>query len=469
MKYDEQTLIGLILGFIPQDYNYKSNLYSAWQTASENVRYRPFVSLLLYLIGLEQIGDLFFDDIAKKDNNGIIKVFRKFYSNLEPRQLQGIKHLRHSLAHDYGLMCVDTEENKRCEKENKKREKQGLLLQPLTGFYHYTLDFTTENNPFIIVSSEADTHFDVYVRSFIKQVFNIRKIMSDLYFNDELHFVTKSGEKKNLTNDELLNIHEKYFSPSYAMDETQFNNVPKLYHYTSFENALKILTTNKLKFSSLRNIYDFNGLEKTVTRYITADSTPEDSKVAIAELEKELLKYKQISLSIDNNTANGFAIPSLWKHYAQNGYGVCLVFDKMLLTKSLSKKCDCCSVKYVKHSDNTIIYDGTNLQSYIKKNKRKLFFTKSNDWSYEQEFRIISSSEDAIDIGESLIAVITCLEDTDNKGLSINREILNRIIPGNVLLLHYNHLENRLCSEDGDAWSMTDMDKWQICLDDKLK
>ena len=423
---EEKLLINQVLGFIPQNYDSRSNIYMALRTARENEQYRPFVSLLLYLISFEQIGDLFIEDSEDKDadNNGIIKVFRYFRPELTPEQLQGIKHLRHSLAHNYGL--------------------------ELRNNYKYTINIVETNSNIITIPNANNDTYVLYFRSFIKVVEAILVKLQELSCKEELKFIGK--------NVNLNEIKRKYFSPSYAMKKQQFDSIEKLYHYTTFSNALKILTTNKLKFSELKNMNDINESTKNITRYITLDNDYNKTQAMITALTDELKKYKQLSFSMDKMKFKGYEIPSMWGHYAEKGYGICLVLDKKKLIEPIGRKIISNPIKYVKKYNNTIQFDGENIQKYLKKNIKNLFFKKTSDWAEEQEFRIISSSENYIDITDSLLAVILCLEEKTSNDFSINREIIKRIVPSNVLILHYNHIENELCSENGNAWNLGNFD-----------
>ena len=91
-----------------------------------------FASLLLYLIALEQIGNMFIEPISANDTNGIAGSFYK-YSVLKDDEngsktdkIDAIKHLRHSLAHNLGLAIID---------KSKKPEK----------CYKYTLELYSDD------------------------------------------------------------------------------------------------------------------------------------------------------------------------------------------------------------------------------------------------------------------------------------------------------------------------------------
>lgn len=455
---NERQMVQQILGLGVQDYDYRSTLNSALCAAQEIEASKPIISLLLYLIGMEQLGELFCEDKKKEndiiyDNNGIVKIFRKFCPKLSSRQLQGIKHLRHSLAHNYGLVCIDEDENKRCAKENQKRLDKGLHPLKLTGYYNYILNFENMSDDIIDIIDTKDKFIDykVYVRSLIKKVKEIVKSLRNLYYDDYNFSFVRKEETGQLSEEELDKIRHKYFAPTYLMDKQQFMSVPKLYHYTSFASALKILMSNTLKFSDFKNMNDINESAKLVVKYCTPNklTTANETKM----LYDELYKYKQISFSCDGKLY-GYAIPSMWGHYAEKGYGVCLVFNKNKLVMPRGK-CYAKKIQYSNKCNNIVNTDTNNINLYLKAERNKLFFTKTPDWKQEQEYRIVSQSEDYLDLKDSLIAVILCLDENQNNGLSIKKEIIRKIIPNNVLLLRFCYGLNgeELFGENGDTWS----------------
>ena len=119
----------------------------------------------------------------------------------------------------------------------------------------------------------------------------------------------------------------------------------------------------------------------------------------------------------------------LWAHYTENSQGVAIVFDKLRLVnscKAISRYCWARDegVKYVEKS--ILAHEGylpylTDLDKIEGKDKNaiikhifdktvKLLSTKSENWSYENEFRIIIYSEDAqpvkVNFGNSIVAVV---------------------------------------------------------------
>ncbi len=228
------------------------------------------------------------------------------------------------------------------------------------------------------------------------------------------------------------------------MDKDTFLSIERLYHFTNRCSALKILSSGKLKFSELKRMNDINESYRQIFTKNGIKST---------DVEKELAKYKQISLTHDGQLM-GFAIPSMWGHYAEKGYGVCLVFDKEKLLKTIPA--DCCSsgdIRYSADYGNAIVAQD-DVESYFNLYKDDLFFTKTIDWEYEQEFRIITKSDYAIEYKDSLIAVIMYFaEDVPNSDSISNCEMvrsIKKIVP-TLTVLEFSYFLNESQLQEGDS------------------
>ena len=177
-----------------------------------------------------------------------------------------------------------------------------------------------------------------------------------------------------------------------------------LYHYTSFESAVKIVSSRTLRFSTIRTLNDIN---ESCGPMVFCEN-PDD----YAELNKVLKGYSLLSLTMDSKRF-GFDIPAMWGHYGKGGHGACLVIDKVQCLKdaeALGLSHD--FVKY--NTSGAIIKDLLysrkygSLAEFIEKDKDSIFFHKTPDWSFEQEYRIIINSGEGslFDINNSLIAII---------------------------------------------------------------
>ena len=111
----------------------------------------------------------------------------------------------------------------------------------------------------------------------------------------------------------------------------------KLYHYTTLERAISILSSNKLIMGKLAGMNDINESYRPLSSYIEdGDSSNTESQKKLEAAESQLKRIRQTSLSMDDETP-GFAIPAMWGHYADKGEGICIVFDKELLLNKLKR------------------------------------------------------------------------------------------------------------------------------------
>lgn len=226
-----------------------------------------------------------------------------------------------------------------------------------------------------------------------------------------------------------------------------------LFHYTKFESALKIIITGSLKFGDFKNMNDI------AEAYREVFGMAEDSII-----NRVLAEYQSICLTLDKPSRRGFSIDSLWGHYAQKGYGICLVFDKKKLKEQLKaqfgRNAMMAKINYVSYHVGTVFTDGyteDEVRRYVKGNIKKLFFTKSKDWKYEDEFRIVKtnkSNKDYLLYGNSLIAAILCLpmiEEYNDFKESSEFKILKAILPNKPILRYTTKLGNKeLLNEDGE-------------------
>ena len=223
-----------------------------------------------------------------------------------------------------------------------------------------------------------------------------------------------------------------------------------VFHYTKFESALKIIATQSLKFGHFSNMNDIAEVKRDVYGMVPPKT-----------ILDELSKYQSISLTLDNQLHRGFYIDPLWGHYAHGGNGACLVFDKDNLAQRVGEQFDeratMKPIQYLSRHSNAIFTEGDSqekVKKYIKDNLLEIFFTKSIDWKYEQELRILiegHSTEEKLVYGDdALIAVILCLPKVDDYRKSPEFKILKSLLR-NVHVLNYTtSLGNKkLINEDG--------------------
>lgn len=244
----------------------------------------------------------------------------------------------------------------------------------------------------------------------------------------------------------------------------EFQCTEKLYHYTNLDAALKILLTQKLRFSPISKLNDINENHRTI--FGEGDD--------IAEIEKRLSVYQQISLTKDNKK-KGFEIPAMWGHYADKGRGVCFVFDKSKLLKHIDKNNTMCHrITYKSNiTGDILITTAKDVPNFLDFNMEKLFFYKSKDWSYEQEYRILLDTSTThqqvnyLDIHDSLMAMIVMYtEDTEPMTSVFESVLLNKIVKvcGNIIILEASNT----WITGSTYWNLRDKDgkEWYPCEHD---
>lgn len=226
-----------------------------------------------------------------------------------------------------------------------------------------------------------------------------------------------------------------------------FCGIERLYHFTKFETALKIIESKRQRFGKLKNMNDICENSKVVYTKIKAGSIPEwyDKKNG-----SELSHYQQMSLTMDSESRKGFDLQQMWGLYADSGKRVCLVYDKNEIVKALSTEDFKGPVTYEMEvtPDTTIEnVEDKGLTAYIKKNRNFLFFRKRKEWEWEQEYRIIRRSDtpeatEEIDISKALGFIIVCnaksIEPTDSVLGSTEYKTLAKAA-GRIPILTYTH------------------------------
>ena len=190
------------------------------------------------------------------------------------------------------------------------------------------------------------------------------------------------------------------------MSDSSYDKPPEtMYKYTSFKNALNILTSNKIYFAHLSEFNDpFDG------RVILDIETPENRKVYMEYIEEKarkrnlILDEKKIQEFV-NNPSHEFACDvrdrilkenlgfccltdtcqslPMWAHYAGNHTGCCLVLDfsKHSHQKSPEDDFPFYSMKKIKYRSDLPKYNMNSTWLY--------YVYKSREWEYENEWRAV--------------------------------------------------------------------------------
>lgn len=110
---------------------------------------------------------------------------------------------------------------------------------------------------------------------------------------------------------------------------TDFENTEKLYHFTNFEAACKILSSKTLRLSKMNSMNDVNESFRMI--YSRSEGKCFSWSTTGA-------KYRQLSFSEDTVRTPGFLNLPMWGYYADKGRGVCIVLDKTRLLKNCRHK-----------------------------------------------------------------------------------------------------------------------------------
>lgn len=263
----------------------------------------------------------------------------------------------------------------------------------------------------------------------------------------------------------------------------QFEKTEKLYHFTSFDTALKIIESNHLRYGRLNNMNDIHENDKIV--FVDANNHPTDKFPSDVpdELYDEIYKYRQISLTADDNEGDkdGFDLHQMWGLYADKGEGVCLIFDKKELEKGFGSATLHDRVSYDKTVDSYYISlsnTADKVSVEIREHANEIFFHKRREWEHEQEYRLLrrcplATREEYLFLGHALKFVILSsrLHNLDEvlyfkKIKNIKDKIektekaRNRGEVGRIPVLVYGNglLDYALCTEDGteELWNSND-------------
>lgn len=227
--------------------------------------------------------------------------------------------------------------------------------------------------------------------------------------------------------------------PSIKLDPDRY-----FFHYTTREAAFGgILPSRLLRLSPYGAMRD--PLENQQWRFTFSGRGARDDAAVIADVEEQTeferranvetrARSHLLSLTIDTEPqldgerepfCYGWARARMWEQYAERYSGVCLVFDRELLTQRFTEALEGGEVTGTYH--RPVIYDGAGMQKpiieadaarsdpdfftgYVEANHGALFFTKILDWQTEHEYRFVAIAADgsslSIDYGDALKWVI---------------------------------------------------------------
>lgn len=223
--------------------------------------------------------------------------------------------------------------------------------------------------------------------------------------------------------DTVTGIISQITHPGHKLKSTEKRK--KLYHYTSFDTFLKIYYGNRLKYGTTIKVNDILEANKRILA-----ENPCHLPLLFA-LRDTLASYKQISFTMDYDTLiKGFMSNSMWHHYGDKRNGVCIEFDFDKLIFPTKAKHGQIKYKYLLH-DNIVLPKNIKtikeVERFVRKNIKKLFFIKTNEWKYENEYKIVCPDEEYLDITGAITAIY--FTNCDSEMVKVAEKIVNNAFP----------------------------------------
>ncbi len=176
-----------------------------------------------------------------------------------------------------------------------------------------------------------------------------------------------------------------------------------LYHYTSFSSFLKIYYGKRLKYGcavNMNDILEANKRKKVGYR---------NQYPLLFSLKDVLNSYRQISFTMDYDTLiKGCMSNAMWYHYGDKYDGVCIEFDYDKIAFPENSVRNKVSYNYLL-SDNILLPQSAetvnDVEKYVRDNMDQIFFVKTKEWEYENEYRIVCQNEDYLDVDGAIKAI----------------------------------------------------------------
>ena len=195
----------------------------------------------------------------------------------------------------------------------------------------------------------------------------------------------------------------------------------RLYHFTNFSSACKIIKSKKLRFGKMFRMNDLIESNRIVFNRLVLDNLEEDRNNGLFA-EREMRRYQQISFSQDRKYGEamylGFDLHPMWGLYANRGCGACLVFDKDKLKlgdRDYAKDIEYGSIIPADYGFRNRSKAG--IKAEVWRRRDEIFFHKRKEWEYEQEYRVIRRARNELDneyldVSDALSFVILCRDDS---------------------------------------------------------
>ena len=211
-----------------------------------------------------------------------------------------------------------------------------------------------------------------------------------------------------------------------------------LFHYTSFDNFMKIIQSMTLHSTPLCRMNDLNEAN--------LDGIQWDNIMMPLNAER-YVKDECSVICFSKNYMNGSYCqegtnhPALWAHYADNSNGVCIVLDKKNLIdinkellSSLFYRFESVTYDFCCAPNIPVLASNLSVSEFIQQNYKELFFKKHKDWSYECEERLfVEKSKVHLNIKGAIKYVVLGGKFSDENRMRLVTEM---ITPGSNLY-HY--------------------------------
>jgi hypothetical protein len=187
------------------------------------------------------------------------------------------------------------------------------------------------------------------------------------------------------------------------MIESNYEPPATVFKFVCPEILIKILENSSLNFTPPNRFNDpydcylglisFESNQKAIDRIKNDPKISDEQKlIKLRDMTEEPTELSQfLNESVDKILSNSgitcFSLQKenmlMWSHYGDKHTGACIEFHSDLLISKLAKKLNANNVKYVREIKSI------NFHESPKEAVDNIIFTKSIDWKYEKEFRIL--------------------------------------------------------------------------------
>lgn len=247
----------------------------------------------------------------------------------------------------------------------------------------------------------------------------------------------------------LLKNNELYFPSAEKFNDPFDCNIPCHYEEFTHDEFIKYWSD----YFKAENSQWLDGEIKQKAEWLFEQHSTPEGKNRVLEIQEGILKELRLNkIGVFSLTPNCSSILS-WAHYSDSHKGFCVGFDEEKLRHFVKSKesLDLDSVEYMEQYPIINVYKMT-----MDKRITKLFWTKSIDWKYEDEYRIIwyDGANKTLEIDSGIIGkVILGCQIRENgkdeiisilKGLSGNISLFQAVTKKDSFGLYFEELKYQL-------------------------